>query len=60
MEVGATGFAFSRLTEIIENKKERSPSDRFSLENNMDVLEILDVAICSAKSGQTVGLGVRR
>ncbi|WP_242203906.1 Gfo/Idh/MocA family protein [Aestuariivivens insulae] len=45
---------FALLKAVVRNEVELSPYDLTSLENNMIVVEVLEAAIKSAKSGKTV------
>ena len=47
---------FAYFKAVIEGEVKPEPFDLSSLENNMLVMEILDAAIRSAKSGRTVYL----
>ena len=47
---------FSFFAAVVKNKITLKPYDLSSLENNMMVMEILDAAIKSAKSGKTIKL----
>ena len=47
---------FTYLAAVIQGTHEASPFDLSSLENNLVVMEILDAAIRSAKTGKTVYL----
>lgn len=48
--------SFSYLNEVVQGRVKVSPADLSSLENNLIVVEILDAARKSAKTGQTVKL----
>lgn len=47
---------FSFFSAVVRNKISLKPNDLSSLENNMIVMEILDAAVRSAKTGKTVQL----
>lgn len=48
---------FAMLAAVVKNKVTLSPFDHTSLENNMIVMEILDAATKSARTGKTIVLG---
>jgi predicted dehydrogenase len=47
---------FALFAAVINGELELAPTDLNSLENNMVVMEILDAAVKSAKTGETVSL----